>query len=1368
MQSASLPSRLAETLSVFDDSREPRTTPEVAADLDLGRRSTYDRLDQLVDRDLLDTKKVGANARVWWRPSGDRVDGDTEETTAHRPANADAEQFKQLIEAVDEYAIFTLDSDGYVRTWNPGAEQIKGYEATAVLGEHISTFYTEDDCDAGVPEQNLAVATEQGSVEDEGWRVRADGSQFWANVTITSIHDDDGDLEGFAKVTRDMTDRHEHEAQLRAQRDFTQRILETAPVGVLTVEEDGTFTTANERAIDLLELEHQPDGTYAVGINDVYDEDGELLAPAERPYVNAFETGEPVRNWLGQIELSTGGRRWLSTNVEPLFDDDGDVERILVTIENVSQLKAQAKQLERQRDDLEGELHELLDRITDAFYAIDDEWRFTHANEHAMELIDFTGEGLVGKHVWETFEWAADSKIRTEYERAMETQESTVFEVYYPGPLDTWFEINAYPSESGLSVYFRDVTDRKEHEQQLERYVGIVDAIGEPVYELDGDGNFVFVNEAFTEFTGFDEAELLGQHVSIGMDDAAISMVENRIADVLENDTDETIAVEFDGQNVDGEWIPLENRISVLTDDEGRFRGSAGMLWDITERKEREEELELYETIVDVMDDGVYVLDEAYCFDTVNDAYVEMTGYDREELLGAHCSLVIDDEVSDEATTMTERIAAGDLEDARLESDIHRADGSRLRAESNFAVLPSDSGTHARKVGVVRDVSERFERERMLEERELRYRTLVENFPNGAVTLYDEDLRYIATGGELLERFDVDAETAIGQTFYEHDPEALVEPIEPCLEAALDGERRSLEIEYDNRTLQLEFLPVGDAEISTGMVVAQDVTERKERVRSLREVKTQLEAATDAGEVGTWEYHVPEDRLVMDRWFAEKFDLDGETAREGIDLEQYTALIHEADRDRVRDGIEEAIAECGTYDEEYRVIDAFDERRWVRGRGVVHSDEDGNAIAFPGITMDITERKRAERALDRYRSQLEAVNSIQEVVTEITNSVIDRSTRAEIESTVCEHLADADSYRFAWIGEADSATETVTVRSEAGDGGYLDDIRISIDPDDERSDGPTGQAFLTGEMQTIQNIPNEPRYEPWRESAEAHEFRSSAAIPIIHNESVYGVLNVYAERPDAFEGKEAQLLAQLGEVIGHAISAAERKRAMMSDELVELEFQMRDFLRSLGVETEMHGTITLDHAAPRSEGEFVVYGTVTPDAMDALGEFVEVIPYCVDMTVRSEGEPTNFELRLSEPPVLSVITDLGGYVDDLVIEDGDVTLITHLAPTVEVRRLIDVVEENYPEAEMIRRQQITRPAAHVDSLHRHIVEKLTDRQRETLQTAYHSGFFEWPRAASGEDVATSLDIAPATFSQHLRKAEHQVFDVLFSNENAAD
>jgi PAS domain S-box-containing protein len=115
--------------------------------------------------------------------------------------------FRLLVEAVEDYAIFLLDANGHVATWNNGARRIKGYDAGEIVGRHFSVFYPPDDIAAGKPQHTLATAARAGRVEDEGWRIRKDGSRFWANVVITALHDEQGNPIGFAKVTRDMTDR---------------------------------------------------------------------------------------------------------------------------------------------------------------------------------------------------------------------------------------------------------------------------------------------------------------------------------------------------------------------------------------------------------------------------------------------------------------------------------------------------------------------------------------------------------------------------------------------------------------------------------------------------------------------------------------------------------------------------------------------------------------------------------------------------------------------------------------------------------------------------------------------------------------------------------------------------------------------------------------------------------------------------------------------------------------------------------------------------------------------------------------------------------------------------------------------------------
>ena len=247
------------------------------------------------------------------------------------------ERFRLLVEGVKDYAIFMLDTEGYVTTWNEGAERIKGYEAEEIIGEHFSAFYTDEDVERGHPEEELRVAADEGRYEEEGLRVRKDGSTFWANVLITALRDEEGELRGFAKVTRDISARKEAEER--------ERLL-------------AQERAARERATDILES------------------------------------------------------------------------------------------------------------ISDAFFAVDREWCVTYVNGRAEELWGRSREELLGRNIWEEFPVAEDSESGRQIERAMEKGVTTEFEAIWPA-LGTWVAGRAFPSREGLSVYFQDVTERKRAEESL-------------------------------------------------------------------------------------------------------------------------------------------------------------------------------------------------------------------------------------------------------------------------------------------------------------------------------------------------------------------------------------------------------------------------------------------------------------------------------------------------------------------------------------------------------------------------------------------------------------------------------------------------------------------------------------------------------------------------------------------------------------------------------------------------------------------------------------------------------------------------------------------------------------------------------------
>ncbi|MBY5446058.1 PAS domain S-box protein [Rhizobium leguminosarum] len=174
------------------------------------------------------------------RPSGEligyaKITRDlTERMAAEKAIRQSEEQFRRLVQGVSDYAIYMLDPDGNVSSWNFGAERIKGYRPQEIIGRHFSTFYTPEDRESGLPEIALSLARTEGRFEREGWRVRKDGTRFWASVVIDVIRDDEGDVVGFAKITRDITEKMETQRALEQAREELFQSQKMEAIGQLT------------------------------------------------------------------------------------------------------------------------------------------------------------------------------------------------------------------------------------------------------------------------------------------------------------------------------------------------------------------------------------------------------------------------------------------------------------------------------------------------------------------------------------------------------------------------------------------------------------------------------------------------------------------------------------------------------------------------------------------------------------------------------------------------------------------------------------------------------------------------------------------------------------------------------------------------------------------------------------------------------------------------------------------------------------------------------------------------------------------------------------------------------------------------------
>jgi PAS domain S-box-containing protein len=470
----------------------------------------------------------------------------------------------------------------------------------------------------------------------------------------------------------------------------------------------------------------------------------------------------------------------------------------------------------------------------------------------------------------------------------------------------------------------------------------------------------------------------------------------------------------------------------------------------------------------------------------------------------------------------------------------------------------------------------------------------------------------------------------------------------------------------------------------------------------------------------------------------------------GTDISELPSIVETGQSDlftRLQDG--------ETIEFEFPFESIYGKEAYFTGRAVpLYRDGEFDGAIL--MATDISERRQYERELERQREQLAALDELNDVVRGITEAVIEQSTREEIERVVCDRLADSDSYRGAWIAAVDSG-QGMEPRVEAGVEGYLDTLPFAADGEIP-TEGLLGDAVQDAEMQLVRNARTEET--ELHQDAQATGYRAAAVIPVVHQGVVYDVLGVCSKRPDAFAEKEREVLGQLGDVVGHAIAAVDRKRALMSDEVIELGIRLPQLVdRSLTSD----GRVTIDRVTPVGGDEYLAYGTATRDAMKTIRRLRDDRPGWKDLRTFDEREDeVRFEQRLADPPMTSIVADHGGNFKRGTIEDGEYNTTIQFPPGTNVRQVVDRIQETYLNVRVVSQQQVTRERPSSQQVLSTLTESLTERQRMALEAGYFGGFFEWPRHRSGEEIAESLGIGASTYHQHVRKAERKLLDVVFA------
>ncbi|AXG08727.1 bacterio-opsin activator domain-containing protein [Haloplanus rubicundus] len=771
-----------------------------------------------------------------------------------------------------------------------------------------------------------------------------------------------------------------------------------------------------------------------------------------------------------------------------------------------------------------------------------------------------------------------------------------------------------------------------------------------------------------------------------------------------------------------------------------------------------ERELERRSRMMESAIDGIAITDDDGEYVYVNESHVDVYGYDDDEaFLGEHWELCYPES---ELDRFEAEIIPALYEEGAWRGEVtgQRKDGTTFPQDLSLTVA-DDGGI----ICVVRDVTERRAQERRLHDARRFNEELVENAPFGTFRL-DEELRITYENPRAEEIIGLpdgeESSDAIGADISKLPP--IVETGQADLFASLqDGETIEFEFPFESIYGKEAYftgraVPVyRDDEFDGAILMATDISERRQYERELREANQFNEELVENAPFGM--FRLDEDlRITYENPRAEEIIglPHGEESSDaiGVDIRKLPPIVETGQAD-----LFSRLQEGETIEFEFPFESIYGKEAYFTGRAVpVYRDDEFDGAIL--MATDISERRQYERELERQREQLAALDELNDVVRGITEAVVEQSTREEIEQVVCDRLADSDSYRGAWIATVDSGAG-LEPRAEAGVDGYLDALPFA-DDGGVPEEGLIGDAVRTGEMQLVRNVREDGRTDRMSEDARAVGYRSAAVIPVVHQGMVYDVLGVCSKRPDAFAEKEREMLGQLGDVIGHAIAAVDRKRALMSDEVVELEIRIPELLDG---EHTADDTVSIDRVTPMGGDEYLVYGTAMGDGMETVRALGEDRSGWTELRTFDERDgEVRFEQHIADPSVASIVADFGGSVKRGVIEDGNYEASIQFPPGTDVRGVVEGLREAYPPLQVVSQRQVGRERPSSRHVLSALAEDLTERQRVALEAGYFGGFFEWPRHRSGEEVAESIGVGASTFHQHVRKAEQKLLDVVFA------
>lgn len=440
---------------------------------------------------------------------------------------------------------------------------------------------------------------------------------------------------------------------------------------------------------------------------------------------------------------------------------------------------------------------------------------------------------------------------------------------------------------------------------------------------------------------------------------------------------------------------------------------------------------------------------------------------------------------------------------------------------------------------------------------------------------------------------------------------------------------------------------------------------------------------------------------------------------------------------------------------------------------------DGETTHYVGYQTDVSVRKEAEikareraQALERKQQELEAVlTRIEGLLRDVSVGVMQTRTADDIAQEACDALGQADGYRFVWMGERAHDGDSVELQYQTTAGVEIDTTSNLVETairegvvafDGKQPDRPAeGPHLPTVERELSLTVETA---STWLGTAEESR---RAVVPVTYRETTYGVIGIHTDDGHAFDRHDAVVLSTVGRIVGTALNAVRTQSLLQGEAVIELELSLGDQESFVGLTSDV-------------QGQLVHVGTVPPGENPELKLFFEVADGSPTAVVEAAADRADIEaaavvreaddgnsglVRLSivESPLLNLLIEYGGMITDARAADGAGSVTVQLSKDANPRTFVEEVESRIPGTTLSAYHDDERPQRTNQEFVAEVNTALTDRQRDALQTAYAIGFFDWPRKASGDDVAEMMDISRPTFHQHLRTAERKLLDAFYNN-----